>query len=240
MGKFKTKVQKDNSAHPDAPGSSSGGCMSCSSISIVSIVQADIVQDGTAGNNLCREGWTDLKGLKKDSPPTAFHHAKCPFYDAPCPGVPVVEPSLYRVLHRLSVGCDQADGGSQAGVTSISQYALPLWWIQLPDIYGAVFKHPSIMDRPWETHKYVQEAPLMVADGLQLYGVEELPVQVTLVVTSRRLYPDVAAINCPHSHTEHVRSSQVTESRADFLQLVVTSGEVDYLPRMLRTALLTL
>ncbi|XP_061597529.1 uncharacterized protein si:ch73-193c12.2 isoform X1 [Cololabis saira] len=194
----------------------------------VSIIQADVVQDGTAGNNLCREGWTNLKGLKKDTPPTAFHHTKGPFYDAPCPGVPLVEPSLYRVLHRLSVRCNQADGGSQAGVTSISQYALPLWWIELPDIYRAVFKHPSIMDRPWETHKDIQEAPLMVADGLQLYRVEELPVQVALVVTSRRLYPDVAAINCPHNHTEHVGSSQVSESRADFLQLVVTSGEVDY------------
>ena len=45
----------------------------------VTCLKAQIVQEGTTGNNIWRKGWTDLQCPEKRGPPSRFCHSKGTF-----------------------------------------------------------------------------------------------------------------------------------------------------------------
>ena len=123
------------------------------------------------------------------------------------------------------VWCYQMYRGSQTGVSSVSLNTLPLWWVELPHIYWAVFQDTGVIC--W-CQGSQQRCP--VTGGLQLYRWKQLPVKITLGIGSWWLDLCMAAINCPNNDSEWGTSSQVTKSSPHFFQLV-TSREADCLPQ---------
>ena len=91
------------------------------------------------------------------------------------------------------------------------------------------------MHRAREAHVHVQKATFMVADGLKLYRVEQLSVEVIGSKGSRGHNANVASINGPCHIAKSRGSCQLLEPSPNFWQLI-PARKVDLLPENLLDA----
>lgn len=73
---------------------------------------------------LGHEGRACFYCLKENRAPACFHHPESSLDDVPGTGLLAVIASLYRVLYRLPVWGDEADGFTQARIATIPKDAL--------------------------------------------------------------------------------------------------------------------
>ncbi len=137
-------------------------------INNVPVLKAEVVEHCTACNNIWHKDRAHFQGLEEDGAPACLQHPKGSRNNVMCTSMLGVEASLYRILYRLSVWCDEADGRTQTGIPTISKEAFSCRWIQAASVKGAVLQHSGIMHRPGIPDKDVDELPLVVGDGLQL------------------------------------------------------------------------
>lgn len=163
-------------------------------INNVPVLKPEVMEHRTARNNIRHKGRADFQGLEEDEAPVCLQHPEGSLHNVACTSMLGVEASLYRILYKLSIWCDEADGRAQTRIPNISKDAFSCRWIQAASVNGAVLQHPSIVHRPGVTNKDLEELSLVVSDGLQLDRVEQLPVKIACGVTCRWLDPDVTAI----------------------------------------------
>lgn len=95
----------------------------------VPVLETEVVEHCTASNNFWHKCRAHFQGLEKGGPPACLQHPEGSFNYVACSSMLGIEASLYRILYRLSVRGDEADGRAQTGIPTISEDAFPCRWI---------------------------------------------------------------------------------------------------------------
>ncbi|KAI2644314.1 3-hydroxyisobutyryl-CoA hydrolase-like protein 3, mitochondrial [Labeo rohita] len=98
-------------------------------INNVPVLKTEVVEHCTASNNFWHKCRAHFQGLEEDGPPACLQHPEGSFNNVACMSMLGVEASLYRILYRLSVRGDEADGRTQTGIPTISEDAFSCRWI---------------------------------------------------------------------------------------------------------------
>ncbi|KAJ8263822.1 hypothetical protein GJAV_G00141680 [Gymnothorax javanicus] len=192
----------------------------------VPIPEADVVQE--------KAGTDDFRhklhlGFQENGAPPGLEDPKCPLHEALCPGQAGVVPALHRIPDRLPEWHYQADGLCQARVSAIAQQTPSRRWVQPVDIEGAAPQDLGIMDAVREAHHHIQKVTLVVADGLELDRVEQLPVVIVRCKQPRWNNADMAAINAPCYPPKGWGARQLLEPGSNLLQLFGGGGRMSLL-----------